>query len=151
MVLLIIASVFLPYDLRQKASGNLILILVIKSCGDRLESFSYNHLDKLKMVDQMAIMEISIIPIGSKKPSISNFVAEAVKVLKKEGAKYEVTSMGTIVEGDLEKLFYLARKMHDAVIGKGVARIVTTIKIDDRIDKPLSMAGKVKSVQEKLK
>lgn len=99
----------------------------------------------------MAIMEISIIPVGSKKSSISNFVAEAVKVLKREGVKYEVTSMGTIVEGDLEKLFDLARRMHEAVMGKGVARVVTSIKIDDRIDKLLSMEDKVKSVQEKLK
>jgi uncharacterized protein (TIGR00106 family) len=98
----------------------------------------------------MAIMEISVIPMGTKTPSISEYVAEAIKVLEKEGVKYEVTAMGTIVEGELKGLLELAVRMHQAVIDKGVARVVTTIKLDDRRDKPLSTEGKVKSVQEKL-
>jgi uncharacterized protein YqgV (UPF0045/DUF77 family) len=41
--------------------------------------------------------------------------------------------------------------MHKAVLDKGAVRVVTSIRIDDRLDKPLSMQGKIKSVQEKLK
>jgi uncharacterized protein (TIGR00106 family) len=98
----------------------------------------------------MAIMEISVIPMGTETPSISEYVTEAVKVLEREGIKYELTAMGTIVEGELEKLLELATKMHRAVINKGALRVVTTIKLDDRRDKPLSIEGKVKSVREKL-
>jgi uncharacterized protein (TIGR00106 family) len=98
----------------------------------------------------MVIMEISVIPMGTETPSISEYVTEAVKVLEREGIKYELTAMGTIVEGELEKLLELATKMHRAVINKGALRVVTTIKLDDRRDKPLSIEGKVKSVREKL-
>ena len=98
------------------------------------------------------IMEISVIPIGTDKTSVSEFVAEALKVLRREkDIKYELTAMGTIVEGDLDRIFDLAKKMHEVVFNKKVLRVVTIIKIDDRRDKPLSIDEKIKSVQGKLR
>jgi len=98
----------------------------------------------------MVIMEISVIPLGTKTPSVSKYVADALKILKKEkDIKYELTSMGTIVEGNLENLLDLAKKMHEAVFDKEILRVVTIIKIDDRRDKPLSMEGKIKSIQDR--
>jgi uncharacterized protein (TIGR00106 family) len=100
----------------------------------------------------MAIVEISVIPLGTKTPSVSRYVADALRILEKEkGIKYELTSMGTIIEGDLDKVLDLAKKMHEAVFDKEILRAVTIIKIDDRRDKPLSMEGKIKSVQDKLR
>ena len=99
----------------------------------------------------MAIMEISVAPLGTKTPSVSKYVAKALEILEKEkDIKYELTSMGTIIEGDLGKVLNLAKKMHEAVFDKEILRVVTIIKIDDRRDKPLSIEGKIKSVQEKL-
>ncbi len=99
----------------------------------------------------MAVAEISIVPIGTKTTSVSKHVATALKVLRKEKkVVYELTSMGTILEGELEDLFRVARKMHQAVLDGGARRVVTTIKIDDRRDKPLTMSGKVESVVRKL-
>jgi len=98
----------------------------------------------------MAIMEISVIPLGTKTPSVSKYVANAVKILEGKGIKYELTSMGTIVEGGLEELLDIAREMHMAVFDKEVMRVVTLIKIDDRRDKPLSTESKIKSVRGKL-
>lgn len=101
----------------------------------------------------MAIMEIAVIPMGTKTPSVSKHVANALGILKKEkNIKYELTPMGTIVEGDLDRLLVLAKKMHAAVFeDKEVLRVVTTIKIDDRRDKPQSMQDKIRPVKEKLK
>lgn len=99
----------------------------------------------------MAIMEISITPLGTKTPSVSKYLAKALEILKNEkDIKYDLTSMGTIVEGDLEKILALAKRMHEAVFEDKVLRVVTIIKIDDRRDKPLSMEGKMKSIQDKL-
>ncbi len=100
----------------------------------------------------MPIMEISIVPVGTKTASLSSFVARAVKILKQErGIKYTLTSMGTIVEADnIERLFRVARKMHQSVFRDEVKRVVTTIKIDDRKDKELTIEGKIKSVKGKL-
>jgi len=55
--------------------------------------------------------------------------------------------MGTIVEADsLDFLLTLAKKMHQAVLGEKIKRVVTTIKIDDRKDKKISIEEKVRSV-----
>ncbi len=100
----------------------------------------------------MPLMEISIIPLGTKTPSVSQYVAEAVSMLEKEkGIKYTLTSMGTIIEADsLKKLLEIAGKMHCVAFCEEVKRVVTTIKIDERKDKKLTIGGKIKSVQEKL-
>jgi len=98
----------------------------------------------------MPIMEINIIPLGTKTPSVSKFIAEAVKVLKKAGLNYELTSMATIVEGELNDLFSLAKKMHLATFTQEVRRVVTTIKIDDRQDEPSTMEEKIRRVEEQI-
>jgi len=99
----------------------------------------------------MAIVEINIIPLGTETPSLSKYVASAVKILQQEkDLKYEVNSMGTVIEGDLDKILVVARKMHEAPFREGLARVETIIKIDDRRDKTLSMSGKVESLKEKL-
>ena len=99
----------------------------------------------------MAIAEISIIPMGTKTASVSKYVARAIKVLQQEkGVKYEMTAMGTIIEGDLDRILMVAKKMHEEAFGEEVARVITTIKIDERRDKDLSMSGKVNSLRKEL-
>ena len=99
----------------------------------------------------MAMVEVSIIPLGSGSPSISRYVARAVKILQgEEHIKYELTAMGTIIEGDLVQLMALVVRMHEAVYDTGVMRVATTVKIDDRRDKSLSMNGKVESLKREL-
>ena len=99
----------------------------------------------------MAIAEVSIIPLGTKTASVSRYVARAIRALRQEeNIKYEITSMGTIIEGDLEEVLRVVKKMHQSTFGEGVARVITTIKIDDRRDKPLSPSGKVESLLKEL-
>ena len=78
-------------------------------------------------------------------------MARAVKVLEQEkDIKYEMTAMGTIIEGDLDKILAAVKKMHEGTFREGVARVVTTIKIDDRRDKAQGMKEKVDSLKKKL-
>ena len=99
----------------------------------------------------MAIAEIIITPLGTETPSLSRYVASAVKVLEQEkDIKYELTPMGTIVEGDLDKILLVAEKMHQACFDEGVSRVATIVNIDDRRDKASTMKGKVNSVMRKL-
>jgi len=99
----------------------------------------------------MAIIDISVVPVGTQSPSVSEYVAGAVRILKNEpGIKYELTAMNTIIEGDLEKLMALAQRMHRSAFDAGAVRVVTTIRIDERRDKPLTMNGKIASVKKKL-
>ena len=99
----------------------------------------------------MAMIEVSIVPLGTPTPSVSQYVAGAVRILQGEpDIKYELTAMGTIIEGDLERLLTLAGRMHDSAFEAGVMRVVTTIKVDERRDKPLTMNGKIDAVRKKL-
>ncbi len=98
----------------------------------------------------MAILEISVVPIGTKETSLSSYVAECLHILKKEKVRYELTAMGTNIEGDLRTLMRIALQMHQTPFKKGARRVLTTLKIDDRRDKKGTLAGKKKAVQRKL-
>ena len=100
----------------------------------------------------MALVEVTVIPLGTETPSVGKYVARAVQVLKgEEGVDYELTSMGTIMEGDLERLLAVVAKMHQTVFDAGAMRVVTTVRIDDRRDKALSSSGKLESLRRELK
>jgi uncharacterized protein (TIGR00106 family) len=99
----------------------------------------------------MAMIDISVVPVGTAGPSVSSYVAGAVRILQKEtGIRYELTAMNTIIEGDLSHLLALAKRMHDSAFDAGAKRVVTTLRIDERRDKPLTIEGKIKAVREKL-
>jgi len=99
----------------------------------------------------MAIAEISVVPLGTKTPSVSQYVVRAVRVLEQEkDIKYETTAMGTIIEGDLDRILAVVKKMHEGTFAEGVARVLTTVKIDDRRDKAQSISEKVTSLKKKL-
>ncbi|MEI6308407.1 MAG: thiamine-binding protein [bacterium] len=69
----------------------------------------------------MPVAEIVVVPLGTASPSLSRYVAEVEKVIRL-------------------CLFQM----------EGVLRVSATLKIDERRDKPLTLAGKVRAVEEKL-
>ncbi len=62
-----------------------------------------------------------------------------------------MTPMGTVLEGDLDVILEMVRKMHEVPFDKGAMRVSTLIKIDDRRDKESTMEQKIDSVEKKLK
>lgn len=101
----------------------------------------------------MAVVEISIVPLGTGNTSLSPYVAACEKELREHSGtlKYELTAMGTIIEGDLDRILDLIRRLHEVPFTKGAQRVSTSIKIDDRRDKAGTIEQKVKSVENKLK
>ena len=100
----------------------------------------------------MALVEISILPIGTSSASISEYIADCIATLKKhKNVNYKLTSMGTIIEGELDDILKVIRAMHEVPFNSGALRVVTAIRIDDRRDKKLTMDSKVESVMAKLK
>ncbi|UCH50820.1 MAG: MTH1187 family thiamine-binding protein [Chloroflexota bacterium] len=96
---------------------------------------------------ERVVAEVSIIPVGTSDTGLSRYIASCLEVL--EGSKdltYRLTPMGTIIEGPLDELLEVLRKMHEVPFSKGASRVVTHLKIDDRRDKPVTMANKVESV-----
>lgn len=98
----------------------------------------------------MAVVEISIVPLGGQSTSLSSYVAQALGVLRRSHLHYELTGMGTIISGDLDEIWKVLREMHESCFGQGVARVLTSVRIDDRRDRESTPELKVKSVLEKL-
>jgi uncharacterized protein (TIGR00106 family) len=98
----------------------------------------------------MAIVFVTIAPLGTGTTSLSAYVADVERILRDSGLSHQLTAMGTIVEGELDEILRVVRAMHEAPFAQGAVRVSTLIKIDDRRDQPHSIAGKVRSVEEKL-
>ena len=99
----------------------------------------------------MAMMEISVIPLGTGKVSVSPYIAEIFKYLRRQkGIHYELNGMGTIVTGKSDQLLKLAAALHKIPFSKGAKRVYTVIKLDERKDKEMRPIDKVDSVLRKL-
>lgn len=99
----------------------------------------------------MPLMEVKVLPLGTRTASVSEIIAHVVRCVVKSGFRYELTAMGTIVEGETVRgLLELAAEMHEAAFSQGVARVVTFIEIDERTDKPLTIDGKKQAVYDRL-
>ena len=99
----------------------------------------------------MAVVEVSITPLGTGEPGVSRYVAGCVRIVRESGLSWQLTPMGTIIEGDLDTVLAVIRTMHESPFLAGAARVSTLIKIDDRRDRPgHTMAGKLRAVEEKL-
>ena len=99
----------------------------------------------------MAILAISVTPIGTGSPSVGEYVADALRVIEESGLTYKLNAMHTEVEGDLEALVRLIPALHRACFARGAKRVSTVAKIDDRRDQPSSIEGKVRSVEGRIR
>ena len=96
------------------------------------------------------LAEIALIPVGTGTPSISRIVADSIKVIEKHGLKYAVTPTGTNVEGDMGSILDTVREMNEVPFREGADRVVLLLRLDDRRDRPISLAYEQQSVEEKM-
>ncbi|EJJ6373055.1 MTH1187 family thiamine-binding protein [Staphylococcus pseudintermedius] len=103
----------------------------------------------------MAIVDVVVIPVGTEGPSVSQYIAEIqtkLEEFKQEGKiDYQLTPMNTLIEGDLADLFEVIQAIHELPFNKGLDRVCTNIRIDDRRDKQRKMNDKLDSVKKHLK
>jgi len=98
---------------------------------------------------EQVIAEIHIVPLGTATTSLSRYIAACINTVKQaQDISYQLTAMGTIIQGPLERVLELAQKMHEVPFAMGVKRVVTTINIDDRRDKSITIDSKVKAVSQ---
>jgi len=98
----------------------------------------------------MAIAAVSISPVG-EGVSVSRFVAAALRIAREEKrVRVRLDPMFTTLEGELDVVLALIRRMHEAVFEAGAVRVGTVIKIDDRRDRAASMEEKVQEVERQL-
>ena len=97
----------------------------------------------------LVMAEFSIVPVGT---SVSLYVAAAVKAFRDvEGLDFEVTPMGTVLAAEnLNTIFEAVKRAHEAVVALGAKRVASTLRIDDRRDKPRTTRDKVEAVRNRL-
>lgn len=94
------------------------------------------------------VVEFSVVPIG-RGEELAGPVARILDIVDKSGLPYQLTAMGTIVEGDWEAVLGLVRRCHEAMRAE-TGRVYTHIAIDDRPRTSGRIAGKVREVEEAL-
>lgn len=98
----------------------------------------------------MAIVAVSLSPVG-EGTSVSRYVAAALRVVQaQDRVRHRLDPMFTTLEGDLDEVFALIRRMQEAVFEAGAQRVSTVIKIDDRRDRQAQMEDKVRAVEKSL-
>jgi len=99
---------------------------------------------------EQVIAEIHVVPLGTATTSLSRYVAACLDIIKQaQGISYQLTAMGTIIQGPLEGVLELAQKIHEVPFTMGAKRVATTIYIDDRRDRLATIEDKVKAVLSK--
>lgn len=97
--------------------------------------------------------EISILPIGTSNTSISKEVAAAFDAIRKtrDIKTTKLTAMGTQIEANnMKAILNSIEAAHKAVKSMGVKRIISSIRIAERLDASRTLEDEVKSVAEKL-
>ena len=99
---------------------------------------------------EQVIAEIHVVPLGTANTSLSHYIAACLDTVKQaQDISYQLTAMGTIIQGPLERVLELAQKMHEVPFAMGAKRVTTTINIDDRRDITTTIEDKVKAVLSK--
>jgi uncharacterized protein (TIGR00106 family) len=91
------------------------------------------------------IVEFSVVPIG-RGEELAGPVARILDLVDKSGLPYQLTAMGTIVEGDWDEVLGLVRRCHEAMRAEA-ARVLTKITIDDRAAAAGRITGKIRDVE----
>lgn len=96
----------------------------------------------------MVLLEFSMSPLD-KGESLSPYVARSLDIIDKSGLPYQLTPMGTIVEGEWEQVMALVASCFQAM-GRDCNRISTSMKIDYRAGQSGRLQSKIRSIESKL-
>jgi uncharacterized protein (TIGR00106 family) len=116
--------------------------------ASRLDNRYYTGMKK-EIFGMNVIADICVIPLGVGV-SVSEYVTACERILQEADLNPQLHAHGTNVEGRWDDVMAALKQCHEAVHEMGAPRISTTIRLGTRIDRSESIAGKIKSVEEKL-
>jgi len=96
----------------------------------------------------MVLLEFSMSPI-SKGESVSAYVARSLDIIDRSGLPYQLTPMGTIIEGEWAEVMAVVTACFEAMRAD-CDRISTSIRIDYRAGRGGRLKSKVDSIEQKL-
>jgi uncharacterized protein (TIGR00106 family) len=88
-----------------------------------------------------ATVELQVIPLG-RGASVRNEIKQVIDLLNGYSFILETHASGTNIEGELSEIFAAIEKVHKHLHGQGSVRLLSYIKVETRIDKVPTLAGK---------
>jgi len=94
---------------------------------------------------------LAIFSIAPHTPDehLSPHVARVIRMVKASGLDYQLTAMGTLVEGEPKAVFDLIRECHLAMRSQS-ERVSTKVWIDDQVGRTGRIRDKVTAVEQRL-
>jgi uncharacterized protein (TIGR00106 family) len=96
----------------------------------------------------MVLLEFSMSPL-TKGESVSAYVARSLDIIDKSGLPYQLTPMGTIIEGEWAEVMAVVTACFERM-REDCDRISTSIRIDYRAGPGGRLKSKIEAVQQKL-
>lgn len=96
----------------------------------------------------MVLLEFSMYPT-TEGESVSAFVARSLDIIDKSGLPYQLTPMGTILEGEWDQVMKVVTACYKAM-STDCRRIGASIKIDAREGPSGRLTSKIESVEKKV-
>lgn len=96
----------------------------------------------------MVLLEFSMAPLGQGE-SVSAQVARILDVIDRSGIRYQLTPMGTILEGEWDQVMGVVSSCFEQ-LKTDCSRISVQMKVDYRAGSESRMAAKTERVQEIL-
>lgn len=94
------------------------------------------------------LAQLTLFPLG-KASGMSEDVAKVIDLIEKSGLPYQLTSMGTLIEGNWDEVIGLIGACRKALLEDN-ERIYMVLKVDDHKGKTGKLTGKVNSVESRL-
>jgi len=99
----------------------------------------------------MATAELTVIGLGGPGPGASEYLAEVHRRLEaQDRVAFEMQAMGTLLEGPTQDVLTLVGELHAVPFELGLPRVYSILKLDERRDRPSTLAGKLDSVRSRL-
>ena len=95
------------------------------------------------------LVAFSVAPAGGESDSVSQAVAEAVRVVRESGLPSETTSMFTTIEGEWDEVMAVVKRAV-AVVGERAPRVSLVLKADIRPGYTNQLVAKVERVEQHL-
>lgn len=102
-------------------------------------------MDTIEQRVMLVLLEFSVVPVG-KGESVSQYVAECLKIVESSRLRYKINPMGTVLEGEYDEVMNVVKACHSRVL-ELCPRVVTTVRIDDRRGASGAIDRKVESVE----
>jgi uncharacterized protein (TIGR00106 family) len=102
---------------------------------------------------QLIHAEISVYPIGTGTTSVSFYIAKGIEIIQDiKEIRYEINSMGTVLESEnIDQIYEATKRIIEVIHNLGVNRVEVILKIDSRKDKQVKMEDKLESIKKHMR